>query len=213
MVRFRKINRATLRCPELEGVSLEAEHLALKLPLACDDFGRARLDFLPLCEQLFPNHPDAYVDIVIWYGELEKSGFVTHYSVGETTYLQLVRWDEDQRIKAPRPSHIPPPFAPSASPGEVGEAGTHDGVEQGAGSPGDPPSDWPPSAGDEAASPPPETVGLPVEPLLEPTVEPPSEPVVKSVQDYLAQLWGTVPAGQERHPPARGADAPIKAPE
>lgn len=207
MVRFRKINRATLRCPELEGVSLEAEHLALKLPLACDDFGRARLDFLPLCEQLFPNHPDAYVDIVIWYGELEKSGFVTHYSVGETTYLQLVRWDEDQRIKTPRPSHIPPPFAPSASPGEVGEPGTHEDAEQGAGSPGDRPLGMAPYAEDDATSALPEAVPV------DPPVELPPKPPEKSVEDYLAQLWGTAPAGQEGPPPARGADALIKAPE
>jgi len=182
--------------------------MAVKLPLACDDFGRARLDFLPLCEQLFPNHPDAYIHIAIWYGELEKSGFVTHYNVGPTTYLQMVRWDEDQRIKNPRPSHIPPPFAPSTSPGEVGEIGTHDGVEQGAGSSGDHPSGVPSSAGDEAASALPEAVELPIEP----PVEPPPEPVEKSVEEYLAQLWGTAPAGRERQPPARAADDPIKAP-
>jgi len=108
MDRSRRINLTLLNCPELRGVSLEAEMLAHRLPLACDDFGRARLDGDVFTKKLYPRNPEARGVIVHWCKELEGSGFIERYSVGTGDYIRLRRWAEDQAIEDPRPSDLPP---------------------------------------------------------------------------------------------------------
>ena len=112
MDRPRNINLDLLNCPELRGVSLEAELMAHRLPLACDDFGRARLDVDVLRKKLYPRHPEARDAIEHWVREIEKSGFVERYRAGPSDCIRIRRWDKDQAIENPRPSDLPP------SPGE-----------------------------------------------------------------------------------------------
>lgn len=107
MDRPRRISTALLNCPELRDVSAEAEVLAHRLSLACDDFGRARLDGDAFAKKLFPRHPEARGVIDHWCKELKESGFIERYRVGTEDYIRLLRWDEDQAIEDPRPSDLP----------------------------------------------------------------------------------------------------------
>ena len=131
MDRPRRISTALLNCLELRGVSLEAELLAHRLPLACDDFGRARLDGDVFTKTLYPRNPEARRVIDHWCKELEGSGFIERYSVGMVDYIRLRRWAEDQAVEDPRPSDLPPspteaivPAAPVAKTKAVKKAHT-----------------------------------------------------------------------------------------
>ena len=108
MDRPRRISTALLNCRELRDVSAEAEVLAHRLSLACDDFGRARLDGNVFAKNLFPRHPEVRGVIDHWCRQLKESGFIECYRVGTEEYLRIRRWDEDQGIKNPRPSDLPP---------------------------------------------------------------------------------------------------------
>jgi hypothetical protein len=116
MDRPRRISTALLNCPELRGVSAEAEVLAHRLSLVCDDFGRARLDADAFTKTLFPRHPEARGVIEHWCKELEGAGFIERYCVGAEDYIRLRRWAKDQAIDDPRPSDLPPsPTEPRSS--------------------------------------------------------------------------------------------------
>lgn len=107
MDRPRNISLALLKCPELRDVSAEAEIFGQRLSVACDDFGRARIDYDVFRKKLFPRHPEARDVIEYWCREIEKSGFIERYRVGASDCLWIRRWAEYQDIKDPRPSDLP----------------------------------------------------------------------------------------------------------
>jgi hypothetical protein len=96
--------------PHSEGVgdlSRDARLLFLMLFTVVDDEGRARASSRLLASLLYPYDDDASGLIDGWLDELEFSEMIRRYVVDGSTYLEVVKWLEHQKIDKPSRSRLP----------------------------------------------------------------------------------------------------------
>jgi hypothetical protein len=96
--------------PQSESVgrlSRDARLLFIQLWTLADDEGRCRAASRMLASLLYPYDDDASRLIDGWLDELEKNGQVRRYEVGGSTYLEIVKWLDHQKIDKPSKSKLP----------------------------------------------------------------------------------------------------------
>ena len=79
-----------------------------RLTVNCDDFGRSDARPAILKSKLFPLMDKTHKDISKALNRLASVGLVKVYEVDGRPFLQVVKWDKHQRIRAKR-SKIPSP--------------------------------------------------------------------------------------------------------
>lgn len=99
--------------------SREARLCFLMLFTIADDEGRCRAASRMLASILYPYDDDAATLIDDWLDELELNGMVRRYTVDGSTYLEIVKWLDHQKIDKPSKSRLPAPTADPAAPREV----------------------------------------------------------------------------------------------
>lgn len=112
MARIRTIRPSLLM--RIRVLSDPGQDLRLRLPLACDDRGRARLDLAMFAAGLYPGQPGKSEHLPGMLDELERHGFIERYTVGDQAFLRVIDWERDQRVDHPTPSRLPP--SPTESP-------------------------------------------------------------------------------------------------
>lgn len=113
MARIRTIKPEFPQSESMGRVSREARLLFVNLWTLSDDAGRARGASRMLASLLYPYDDDAPSLIDGWLAELEAEGCVTRYISDGSTYLQINKWLEHQKIDKPSKSKIPEFAEPS----------------------------------------------------------------------------------------------------
>jgi hypothetical protein len=111
MARIRTIKPEFQQSGSMGRVSRDARLLFILLWPMCDDAGRTRADPKMLAGALFPYDDDAREMIVEWLFELERQESIQLYQVNDDAYLQIVKWDDHQKIDHPSRSKFPSPPA------------------------------------------------------------------------------------------------------
>jgi hypothetical protein len=89
-------------------LSRESRLLFIMLWTIVDDSGRARAASRMLASVLYPYDDDAKDLIDGWLDELESNDCIRRYQVDDSTYLEITKWREHQKIDRPSPSRLPP---------------------------------------------------------------------------------------------------------
>ncbi len=108
MARIRTIKPEFPQSESMGRVSRDARLLFIQLWTLCDDSGRTRAASRMLASLLFPYDNDAGKLIDGWLEELEREECIVRYSVDGSTYLQILKWLNHQKIDKPSQSKIPP---------------------------------------------------------------------------------------------------------
>lgn len=108
MARIRTIKPEFPQSESMGRVSRDARLLFIMLWTICDDSGRARGNSRMLASLLFPYDEDAPTKIEDWLHELEEENCLVRYVVDGSTYLQICKWLNHQKIDKPSQSKIPP---------------------------------------------------------------------------------------------------------
>jgi len=114
MARIRTIKPEFQNSESMGRVSRDARLLFIELWTFADDLGRARAASRMLASVLFPYDDDAPDLIEGWLTELERENCIRRYEVEGTTYLEIVNWQQHQKIDHPSQSKLPvyePQFA------------------------------------------------------------------------------------------------------
>ncbi len=109
MPRIRTIKPEFPQSESMGRVSRDARLLFIMLWTIADDFGRTRAASRMLASLLFPYDDDAVQRIPGWLSELEKENSIRMYEIEEHSYLQILKWEEHQRIDHPSKSKFPSP--------------------------------------------------------------------------------------------------------
>lgn len=107
MGRIRTIKPEFPQSESVGRISREARLLFIQLWTLCDDAGRARAASRMLASLLYPFDDDAPTLIEGWLSELDASGLIRRYVVDATTYLEICKWLEHQKIDRPTKSRLP----------------------------------------------------------------------------------------------------------
>ena len=107
MARIRTIKPEFPQSESLGRVSREARLLFVLLWTICDDAGRTRASSRMLASLLYPYDDDAPKEIDPWLEQLESEGCVRRYKIGGTTYLDIPKWLNHQKIDRPSPTESP----------------------------------------------------------------------------------------------------------
>jgi hypothetical protein len=107
MGRIRTIKPEFPQSETLGKVSRDARLTFAMLFTVADDDGRMSAPPRLLASLLFPYDDDAPALIEGWLAELEHVGCVRRYSVGGSSYLDIPRWKNHQKIDHPSPSRLP----------------------------------------------------------------------------------------------------------
>ena len=107
MARIRTIKPEFPQSESMGRVSRDARLLFIQLWTLCDDSGRTRAASRMLASLLFPYDNDAGTLIDGWLEELEREECIVRYSVDGSTYLQILKWLNHQKIDKPSQSKIP----------------------------------------------------------------------------------------------------------
>lgn len=107
MPRIRSIKPEFPQSESMGRVSRDARLLFILLWTVSDDFGRTRAASRMLASLLFPYDDDAPKKIDGWLNELEAERCIERYQVDGSTYLQISKWLNHQRIDHPTASKIP----------------------------------------------------------------------------------------------------------
>lgn len=107
MARIRTIKPEFPQSESMGRVSREARYCFIMLWTMADDAGRLRAASRMLASLLFPYDDDAPDLIDGWLTELEAENCIVRYVVDGTTYLQITKWLEHQKIDKPSASKIP----------------------------------------------------------------------------------------------------------
>lgn len=107
MGRIRTIKPEFPQSESVGKVSREARLLFLQLFTIADDSGRSRAASRLLASLLYPYDDDAPKLMDGWLGELASQDMIRLYSIGGTTYLEIVKWPEHQKIDRPTLSRLP----------------------------------------------------------------------------------------------------------
>ena len=122
MARIRTIKPEFPQSETTGALSREARLLFILLWTIADDSGRARAASRMLASLLYPYDDDAPGLIDIWLGELERNDCIIRYQVDGSSYLQITKWLQHQKIDRPSPSRLPAPPVGLASPREDSRA-------------------------------------------------------------------------------------------
>lgn len=119
MARIRTIKPEFPQSESIGRLSRDARLLFIQLWTFVDDAGRARAASRLLASQLYPYDDDAPGLIDDWLEELEREGCVRRYTVNGSSYLDIPKWLEHQKIDKPSGSKLPPFDDPSSLPRET----------------------------------------------------------------------------------------------
>lgn len=126
MARIRTIKPEFPHSESMGRVSRDARLLFVLLWTLCDDEGRTRAASRMLASLLFPYDDDAPGLIGCWLDELEAEGCIVRYESEGSTYLQVAKWLNHQKIDRPSKSKIPPPSKDSRTLARIREASSQD---------------------------------------------------------------------------------------
>lgn len=100
----RIIKESICTSENIEALSLEAETFFYRLLVRCDDYGRFDGRPTVLRSSCFPLRVDSVNDAMIsaWLQELIDAGLVQEYYIDGHPYLQVIKWDKHQQIRAKR---------------------------------------------------------------------------------------------------------------
>src|SRR5690554_237465 len=107
MARIRTIKPEFPQSESMGRVSRDARLLFIMMWTIADDAGRLRAASRMLASLLFPFDDDAPSLIEGWLAELEDEGCIRRYVAGGTTYAEIVKWLEHQKIDRPSKSRLP----------------------------------------------------------------------------------------------------------
>ncbi len=107
MARIRSIKPELPQSESMGKISRDARLLFILTWTLADDEGRLRGSSRMLASLLFPYDNDAPSLIDGWIGELVAEGCVQLYSVDGSTYMQIAKWLNHQKIDKPSKSKIP----------------------------------------------------------------------------------------------------------
>lgn len=113
MARIRTIKPEFPQSESMGRVSRDARLLFVELWTICDDSGRTRGASRMLASLLFPYDDDAPSLIDGWLAELEREGCLVRYEAEGSTYIQVQKWQQHQKIDKPSASKFPAPREPS----------------------------------------------------------------------------------------------------
>ena len=108
MARIRTIKPEFPQSESIGRLSREARLLFVLLWTIVDDSGRARASSRLLASLLYPFDDDSRELLEGWRDELEQQGHIRLYEVDNTTYLDIPKWLQHQKIDRPSQSHLPP---------------------------------------------------------------------------------------------------------
>jgi len=109
MARIRTIKPEFPQSESMGRVSRDARLCFIMLWTIADDEGRLRGNSRMLASLLFPYDDDAKKHIEAWLDQLSNEGCIFRYEVDGTSYLQIEKWREHQKIDKPSASKIAPP--------------------------------------------------------------------------------------------------------
>lgn len=107
MGRIRTIKPEFPQSESVGRLSRDARLLFILLWTIADDTGRARAASRAIASLLFPYDEDAPSLVGGWLDELEGAGKIRRYEVGGSTYLEIVKWLDHQKIDKPSGSKFP----------------------------------------------------------------------------------------------------------
>jgi hypothetical protein len=107
MARIRTIKPELPQSESMGKVSRDARLLFILTWTLADDSGRLRGSSRMLASLLFPYDDDAPRLIDGWVNELVDEDCIQVYSVEGSTYIQIAKWLNHQKIDKPSPSKIP----------------------------------------------------------------------------------------------------------
>lgn len=94
----------------LAGVSRDARHLFTGLVTQSDDEGRQDVDPRLIHAAWYPFDDDVTNSMIVeWRDELSSAGLLTVYEIDGVIYGELPGFTDNQVIRKPTPSKIPPP--------------------------------------------------------------------------------------------------------
>jgi len=88
-------------------VSRESRLCFILLWTIADDAGRLRGNSRMLASLLYPYDDDAKNKIDGWLGQLSDEGCIDRYEVDGTSYIQVRKWTDHQKIDKPSQSRLP----------------------------------------------------------------------------------------------------------
>lgn len=107
MPRIRTIKPEFPQSESMGRISREARLCFILLWTIADDEGRLRASSRMLASLLYPYDDDAPGLMNGWLNELEKEGCIRRYRNGDTTYCEIIKWLNHQKIDRPSPSRLP----------------------------------------------------------------------------------------------------------
>lgn len=108
MSRIRSIKPEFPQSESMGNVSREARLAFILLWTLADDAGRLRGNSRMLASLLFPYDDDAPGLIDGWLAELEHENCIVRYRVADASYVEIVNWQQHQKIDRPSASKLPP---------------------------------------------------------------------------------------------------------
>lgn len=108
MARIRTIKPEFPHSESMGRVSRDARLLFVQLWTLADDEGRLRGNSRILASLLYPYDDDAKDLMDSWLAELEQQACIVRYLIDGSTYLQIVKWSDHQKIDKPTRSKLPP---------------------------------------------------------------------------------------------------------
>lgn len=109
MARIRTIKPEFPQSESMGRVSREARLCFIMLWTIADDSGRLRGNQKMLASLLFPYDDDAPIMMSGWLNELEDEECIVQYKAEGQSYIEVINWNEHQKIDKPTPSKTPGP--------------------------------------------------------------------------------------------------------
>jgi hypothetical protein len=126
VARIRTIKPEFPHSESMGRVSRESRLCFILLWTIADDAGRLRGNSRMLASLLYPYDDDAKNKIDGWLTQLAGEGCIDRYEVDGTSYIQVRKWSDHQKIDKPSQSRLPAFDESSRSLAKVSEASTTD---------------------------------------------------------------------------------------
>lgn len=107
MARIRTIKPEFPHSESMGRVSRESRLCFILLWTIADDAGRLRGNSRMLASLLYPYDDDAKNKIDTWLTQLCTEGCIARYDVDGTSYIQVMKWADHQKIDKPSASRLP----------------------------------------------------------------------------------------------------------